>query len=98
MRVFVDTSGLLAVLDASDRWHARAASVWDSLLQSSTRVDAALHRAGSDALLAAGRRDVSLVDCVSFAAMRREGIADAFAIDRHFAEQGFRCLSERSDQ
>jgi predicted nucleic acid-binding protein len=32
------------------------------------------------------------VDCASFVAMQEEGIADAFASDRHFAQAGFRCL------
>ena len=47
------------------------------------------HQAGVTALLTAGRRDLSLVDCVSFDLMRRLGIRRAFAFDRHFAEQGF---------
>lgn len=52
-------------------------------------VDADLHRAGVTAILSAGSRRVSLVDCVSFELMRRERIDAAFAFDRHFAEQGF---------
>ncbi len=40
-------------------------------------------------LLTARRRKLSLVDCVSFEAMRRSGVAGAFTFDRHFAEQGF---------
>jgi predicted nucleic acid-binding protein len=43
-------------------------------------------------LLVAGRRDLSLVDCVSFELMRQRGIARAFTFDVHFAEQGFECL------
>ena len=41
------------------------------------------------ALFAANRRDLSLVDCVSFETMRRLGIRRAFALDEHFREQGF---------
>jgi predicted nucleic acid-binding protein len=41
------------------------------------------------ALLTAGRRELSLVDCVSFACMRRLGITRALHFDRHFKEQGF---------
>jgi predicted nucleic acid-binding protein len=52
-------------------------------------VDAELHGDGTAALLTAGRRELSLVDCVSFACMRRQGIARAFHFDRHFREQGF---------
>jgi len=47
------------------------------------------HEVGQTALLTAGRRRLSLVDCVSFAMMRRRGIRRYLAIDRHFAEQGF---------
>lgn len=52
-------------------------------------VDDALHGDGTAALLTAGRRDLSLVDCVSFACMRRRGLTRAFHFDRHFREQGF---------
>jgi predicted nucleic acid-binding protein len=52
-------------------------------------VDAELHAEATAALVIAGRRELSLVDCVSFAAMRRHGLARAFHFDRHFAEQGF---------
>jgi predicted nucleic acid-binding protein len=46
--------------------------------------------AAVNALLAAGRRHLSLVDCVSFAMMRRMGIRDYLGADPHFEEQGFR--------
>jgi predicted nucleic acid-binding protein len=52
-------------------------------------VDEPAHQAGVTALLTAGRRDLSLVDCVSFDLMRHLGIHRAFAFDKHFAEQGF---------
>ncbi len=52
-------------------------------------VDAETHKAGVGAVLAAGRRNLSLTDCVSFECMRRRGIRRAFTFDRHFAEQGF---------
>lgn len=54
-----------------------------------TWVDEALHRAAMTAVLTAQRRDLSLVDCVSFEAMRRLGASRAFAFDRHFRQQGF---------
>lgn len=50
------------------------------------------HRAGVTGLLAAGRRRLSLVDCVSFDAMRQAGIKPVFAFDQHFKEQGFDCM------
>jgi predicted nucleic acid-binding protein len=46
----------------------------------------------TSALLTANRRQLSLVDCVSFEMMRRLGIKTAFTYDRHFSEQGFECL------
>lgn len=53
-------------------------------------VDEDLHERAINALLAVGRRDLSLVDCVSFEVMRRLGLDTAFAFDTHFAQQGFR--------
>lgn len=47
------------------------------------------HMVGVEALLAARRRDLNLVDCVSFAVMLHLHVADAFTFDAHFAEQGF---------
>lgn len=55
-------------------------------------VTPAIHDAAASAVLAAGRRRLSLVDCVSFHVMRLLGIRAAFAYDRHFAEQGFELL------
>jgi predicted nucleic acid-binding protein len=51
-----------------------------------------LHRAAVAILIGANRRDLSLVDCVSFQAMRDLHIRRAFAFDPHFAEQGFGVL------
>ena len=131
MKVFVDTSALLAILDADDRGHQRTAQAWKDLLaderdlvtssyvlveafalvQSRLGVDATraldqdllpavsviwlepeAHRAAVGALLTAGRRQLSLVDCASFEVMRRHGITTALTLDSHFAEQGFEVL------
>jgi predicted nucleic acid-binding protein len=43
-------------------------------------------------MLAADKKRLSLVDCISFNIMRRLGIKSAFAFDRHFKEQGFECI------
>jgi predicted nucleic acid-binding protein len=51
-----------------------------------------LHQLAVAGLLAAGRRQLSLVDCASFAVLRAEGQREAFAFDRHFQEEGFRLL------
>ena len=55
-------------------------------------IDEAGHRAGAQAALAAGRRKLSLVDCVSFHLMREAGVRTAFCFDEHFREQGFDVL------
>ena len=55
-------------------------------------VEPALHEAAVAALLIAGRRDLSLVDCVSFETMRRLGTTRAFTFDQHFGQQGFEVI------
>ncbi|MBN1631953.1 MAG: PIN domain-containing protein [Thermoleophilia bacterium] len=55
-------------------------------------VDESLHREATAGLLAARRRDLALVDCASFAVMRRLGLRRVFTFDGHFAEQGFELL------
>jgi uncharacterized protein len=57
-------------------------------------VDETVHGQAAAALMAAGKRDVSLVDCASFVLMRRLGVRRVLAVDRHFAEQGFVILPE----
>jgi predicted nucleic acid-binding protein len=52
-------------------------------------IDDSLHQQAANALLTANRRNLSLVDCASFATMRRLGIKKAFAFDKHFSEHGF---------
>ncbi len=72
--------GLGAVRGFQDAVAPMLAVVW---------VDAELHAEGTAALLTANRRELSLVDCVSFACMRQQGLARAFHFDRHFRDQGF---------
>lgn len=55
-------------------------------------VDDGIHRSAYHALLVSSRRDISLVDCVSFEAIRRFGIDQVFCFDPHFTEQGFQVL------
>jgi predicted nucleic acid-binding protein len=52
-------------------------------------IDEPLQQAALSALLAAGRRRLSLVDCASFEVMRRRQIHRVFGYDAHFDEQGF---------
>ena len=56
-------------------------------------VDEAAHRAGVTGVLTAMRKKLSLVDCVSFAAMRHHNIEEVFGFDKHFGEQGFEIVS-----
>ena len=55
-------------------------------------VDEFVHGAAIAALLTANRRDLSLVDCVSFEIMRRRDATRAFALDSDFTKQGFAVL------
>jgi predicted nucleic acid-binding protein len=126
--VFLDTSALLALLDADEARHEEARLIWTRLLDRDVRIETtnyvlvetyalAQRRLGSaavrvltdellpvvevewvgretheravSALIAASRRDLSLVDAVSFEAMRQHGIDCAFAFDRHFEAAGF---------
>ena len=52
-------------------------------------VDTDLHKRAVAAMLAAGRRAVSLVDWTSFELMRARSITHALAFDDDFTERGF---------
>ena len=56
-------------------------------------VSLAERTAAIDTLLNAGRRQLSLVDCVSFSVMRRLGLREYLGLDPHFREQGFTPLA-----
>jgi predicted nucleic acid-binding protein len=51
-----------------------------------------LHAIGVAALLAASKRKLSLVDCVSFEIVRHLGLEAVFTFDTHFRAYGFRML------
>jgi len=53
-------------------------------------VDDKLYRRGIRRLALRRRRKVSLVDCVSFVLMEEQCLELAFALDRHFEQEGFR--------
>ena len=85
--VLVETMALLQHrfgLEAARRFHDDLLPVLGIIW-----VDAELHSEGTAALLTAGRRDLSLVDCVSFSCMRGRGLTRAFHFDKHFKDQGF---------
>jgi len=131
MRIFVDTSAFLAILNADDQNHDLAKQAWTDLVNRDVWLvctnyvlvetfalvqhrlgmqavrtlqenvlpvinikwmNAAYHGAGVSAMLTAGRRQLSLVDCVSFETMRQLGIDTAFVFDHHFEEQGFKII------
>jgi uncharacterized protein len=52
-------------------------------------VDASLHQIACNALMMSSKSGPNIVDCASFAVMRRLSIRDAFTFDGHFGEQGF---------
>jgi len=52
-------------------------------------VDEPIDAAGHAAMLTANRKELSLVDCVSFEIMRRRDVSTAFALDTDFDDQGF---------
>jgi len=54
------------------------------------------HGHAQNALLAADRRKLSLVDCSSFHVMRTRMMRKVFAFDPHFREQGFEVLPDDS--
>jgi predicted nucleic acid-binding protein len=56
-------------------------------------VDEALHNAGLDLLLDRRKRLLSLVDAVTFIMMRQGNVAEAFAYDPHFEQEGFSLVS-----
>ena len=50
------------------------------------------HALAVSALLAASKKSLSLVDCVSFEVIRDLGISKVFCFDPHFSDQGFACI------
>ncbi len=85
--VLVETTALLQRcfgVPAARRFHEDVVPVFQV-----DWVTAEGHRAGMEAMLAANRKRLTLVDCVSFQTMRRLGVRAVFCFDEHFVEQGF---------
>lgn len=85
--VVVETMALL-----QHRIGLQAARDFDEALLPTIKVvwvDEELYRRGTERLWREDRRQLSLVDCVSFEFMQATDLTSAFAIDPHFAEAGF---------
>ena len=85
--VLVETYALVGRrlgLDAARSFRADFAPLIDVVW-----IDETLHNAGLDLLFNRRKRMLSLVDAVSFIVMRRRLVAEAFAIDPHFDQEGF---------
>ncbi|HEY6570822.1 MAG TPA: PIN domain-containing protein [Candidatus Limnocylindrales bacterium] len=88
--ILVETEALVRArlgVAASSRFLAELVPVLDV-----EWVTADLHDIALSSLRTAGRRDLSLVDCVSFEVMRRRHVDTAFAFDDDFATAGFRLI------
>jgi uncharacterized protein len=131
IRVLLDTSAILALLNPKDEHHGRSRRVFETLraqeaslvttsfvlvesyalisrrmglaavrafrndlvpLLDVVWVEAGAHEAGLDLLLERKKRDLSLVDAVSFVVMRQQRLEHAFAFDPHFEDEGFSLL------
>jgi len=128
MIIFVDTSGLFALLAHDDYMHVRAKLNFDHFSANDVRllttsyvlletiallhrrigldavadfqskivplleivwVDADWHARALQRLFSTGKREVSLVDCLSFEVMEARNLKAAFSFDKHFEESGF---------
>jgi uncharacterized protein len=135
VRVLLDTSALVALMDADDPARELVAAAWAGILAEPARpvvtnlalletlavlprrlgmdavavfcqrhlplidvhaVDTPVLLTAIDTWVATRRRDLSLVDMVSFLVMRQEGLTRVLTTDPHFAEQGFECLPGQS--
>lgn len=92
--VIVETLALL-----QNRLGFEAAHLWsrDVLgIVGTIWIDEVLHKLAFEIWMSLGRRKLSLVDCASFVAMRNDKVAEVFAFDKHFNENGFDVLSENA--
>lgn len=82
---------------SSDQWLRQRAAATVRFLQSdsSVRVIAQSREsflAGLDLYQSRPDKGYSLTDCISMQAMRKEGLVEVPANDRHFEQEGFRAL------
>jgi predicted nucleic acid-binding protein len=72
--------GLEAVADFQAKIRPLLETIW---------VDEEWHARAMQRLVACGKKDVSLVDCLSFEIMEAKDIRTAFAFAQHYEENGF---------
>ena len=85
--VLVETIALLQRrigLDAVQDFHVRIVPLLDVLWVNAEWYARAFQRLSSQ-----GKRDLSLVDCLSFEIMEARAVSLAYAYDQHFEENGF---------
>ena len=88
--IIVETTALL-----QHRFGIEALRLYENNVQPVIKIiwiDEHVHQLGMGILLAANRRNLSLVDCTSFEIMRQARLVNAFTFDPHFSEQGFTVL------
>ena len=88
--VVVETLALLQGrlgFDAANLWYRDILGIVDVQW-----TDESTHGRAFELWLSLGRRKLSLVDCVSFATLRRHKAEIVFGFDKHFREQGFQVL------
>jgi len=88
--ILVETMALLqrrVGMDAVIDFHEKIVPLLDIVW-----VDGEWHGKAMTRLLALQKREVSLVDCLSFVIMETREISHAFSFDRHFADYGFTLL------
>ena len=93
--VIVETLAILQSrlgFEAANLWYRDVLSLAEVLW-----VEGSIHSLAHELWLGLGRRKLSFVHCVSFAAMRHYKIEKVFVFDRHFEEQGFEIVSEGSE-
>jgi predicted nucleic acid-binding protein len=85
--VIVETTALL-----QHRFGIEALRLFENNIQPVIKllwIDEPVHKLGMGILMAANRRNLSLVDCTSFEIMRQANLVNVFSFDPHFSEQGF---------
>ncbi len=75
--------GLAPVRDLSEQLLPVLSVAW---------VSEPLHQRALERLFRENRRNLSLVDCVSFEFMDAQGLREALALDQHFVEAGYRLI------